>query len=275
MKLFAVALLMAVGLTMTTTVACAEDAEAPKKMVLDLGDGVTMRLVLVPAGKFQMGSPDDEKGRKGGEGPRHEVTISKPFYMGVCEVSQKQWLAIMDIKPWDGMISGKPGDDYAASWMNWHEANEFCQKLAKKTGKKINMPTEAQWEYACRAGSDTMFCFGDDLSKLGEYAWFADNCRKTNEPYAHAIGTKKPNAWGLHDMHGNVWEWCRDKYSKYPEDGAARVDPVDTSDSKFQAVRGGSWHNDVVWLRSASRCSWNGKGYRHYNYGFLVMIEPE
>ena len=283
MKWLKMMLGMCLVLAFVTYAECAEDApdkntaetKAPKEMTLDLGNDVKMKFVLIPAGKFAMGSPKDERGRKDGEGPQHEVTITRPFYMGACEVSQQQWLAIMDIKPWEGKISGKEGDQYSASWLNCHEAMEFCEKLSKKTGKKVNLPTEAQWEYACRAGSDKMFCFGDDLSKLGEYTWFTENSRKVDEPYAHAIGTKKPNAWGLYDMHGNVWEWCRDKYSKDFYASGNKVDPENTGDSPFQAVRGGSWHNDFVWLRSAARCSWNGKNYRHYNYGFRVMAEAE
>ena len=253
-----------------------------RHLILDLGNDVTMKLVPVSSGKFLMGSkmPAAEVARKFGgkeerhanEHPRREVTISRPFYIGIHEVTQAQWRAVMGTEPWKDKISGKPGDDYAASWMSSIEANEFCQKLSKKTGRTVTLPTEAQWEYACRAGTTTEFCFGDDPEKLGDYAWFQTNARKTGEQYAHAVGKKKPNAWGLYDMHGNVWEWCRDWHSDdfYAKSGA--VDPENTTASKNRIVRGGSWHNDPLHCRSAGRNSWSGPRYRHYNYGFRVVV---
>ena len=259
-----------------------DDVWVAKHLTLDLGKGVTMKLALVPAGKFLMGSKLSaaEVARMYGgkvsqhtdEHPRHEVTISRPFYMGIHEVSQAQWRAVMGTEPWKDKISGKPGDGNAASWMNWYEASEFCGKLSQKTGKMVTLPTEAQWEYACRAGTKTIYCLGDDSSKLGDYAWYQDNARKTGEEYAHPVGQKKPNAWGLYDMHGNVWEWCRDWYAEDFYAEAKNVDPENTTETKHRTVRGGSWHNDPRHCRSAGRNSWCGSSYRHYNYGFRVMV---
>jgi formylglycine-generating enzyme required for sulfatase activity len=269
---------------------CAEGKEEKQKPValndhlLDLGKGVTMQLAEIPAGKFMMGSTlsaaevakvfTSKEERHTNEHPRREVTISRPFDIGIHEVTQAQWRAVMGTEPWKGKISGKPGDDYAAGWMNWTEANAFCQRLSKSTGKTVTLPTEAQWEYACRAGTETEFCFGDDPGKMGDYAWYQTNARKTGEEYAHAVGKKKPNAWGLYDMHGNVWEWCRDGYAAdfYTTSGA--VDPENTSATQLRAVRGGSWHNDPLHCRSAGRNSWTGTSYRHYNYGFRVIVMP-
>jgi len=264
-------------------VAPVKKGESDRTVTLDLGKGATMKLVLVPAGKFLMGSKfsaAESVRRYGGkenhyadERPRHEVTISKPFYMGACEVTQAQWRAVMGAEPWKGKVWGKPGADHAASWISWHEVSTFCRKLSKKTGRKVALPTEAQWEYACRAGTTTVYCFGDDKSKLGDYAWYHDNTRKKGEVYAHPVGRKKPNAWGLYDMHGNVWEWCRDWYAKEFYAGGKNVDPENTTEAKNRTVRGGSWYNDPSRCRAAARNSWTGSNYRHYNYGFRVVLK--
>jgi formylglycine-generating enzyme required for sulfatase activity len=262
----------------------------PKTMTLDLGKGVTMKLVLIPAGKFMMGSklsPAEDVSRYGAdepyfalEHPRHQVTISKPFYIGVYEVTQPQFTAVMGFEPWkdpaqNAKMLTKLGPDYPASWVHWHEATEFCGKLSKAVGRKVSLPTEAQWEYACRAGSETAFCFGDDPSKLVEYAWLSGNMvdGDKSKSYARQTGHKKPNAWGLYDMHGNVWEWCRDWFDKDFYASGNDVDPVNTIEAKCATVRGGSWYNDACHLRSSSRNNWYGPTYRHYNVGFRVVVE--
>jgi len=264
-----------------TTGKAPDDIGPAEVLTLDLGKGVTMKLALVPAGKFLMGSKlsaaevartyNTKEERFADEHPRHEVTISRPFYMGIYEVTQAQWRAVMGTEPWKDKISGKPGENHAASWMNWYEASEFCERLSKKTGRIVALPTEAQWEYACRAGTTTTFCFGDDTSELGDYAWYQDNTRKTGEAYAHGVGQKKPNAWGLYDMHGNVWEWCRDWYAKDFYAKGKKADPENTTETPHRAIRGGSWHNDPRYCRAAARNSWNTSNYRHYNYGFRVV----
>ena len=176
-------------------------------LTLDLGQGVTMKLALVPAGKFLMGSKVSAaevarmfNGREGHhirEHPRREVTISRPFLMGIHEVTQAQWWAIMGTEPWKGKAEVKPGASYAASWVNWHEASEFCENLSKKTGTIVTLPTEAQWEYACRARTETIYYCGNDLSKLGDYAWYRNNTRKVGEEYAHRVGTEEAQRLGF------------------------------------------------------------------------------
>ena len=162
-----------------------------KDLSLDLGNGISMKLVLIPAGKFKMGNHDGpaetvanfggEEEHLADEYPVHEVTISKPFYMGIHEVTQAQWKAVMGTEPWttesaEKIASLQPRpkgfDDYPAVWMNSYDAIDFCRKLSKKTGMTVTLPTEAQWEYACRAGTTTAFSFGDDLSKLIDYGWY-------------------------------------------------------------------------------------------------------
>jgi len=225
-----------------------------KQLTLDLGDGVTMKLVLIPAGKFLMGSPEGEQGRDEDEGPQHKVTITKAFYMGTTEVTEGQWGAVMGTEPRKGQTYAKEDPEHAASYISWDDATAFCGKLSTKIGRNVRLPTEAEWEYACRVGSTTRFCYGNDpaYSGLGSYAWYDGNANAKGEDYAHAVGRQKPNAWGLYDMHGNVWEWCQDSwhdnYQGAPTDGSAwagaRSDRV---------LRGGSWGSVARGCRSAIR----------------------
>ncbi|MBI5724988.1 MAG: SUMF1/EgtB/PvdO family nonheme iron enzyme [Planctomycetes bacterium] len=193
-------------------------------LTLDLGNNVSMKLAPIPSGKFIMGSPDNEKGRIHNEGPQHEVVISKPFFMGVYSVTQGQWKAVMNSEPWKDSKYLKEGADYAVIVV-WDSAAEFCRKLSQKTGKTVRLPTEAEREYACRAGSQTRFYFGDDESVLGEYAWFSGNA--IADERVHKVGQKKPNAWGLYDMLGNAPEWCLDGFREY--DGKPQTDPRGTT----------------------------------------------
>jgi len=241
---------------------------------LDLGRGATMRLVLIPAGKFLMGSAKSEPGHKDNEGPQREVTISKPFYMGVCEVTQWQWRAVMGTSPWGNSASAKSGDNFAASYISWKKATKFCKALSKTTGRKVALPTEAQWEYACRAGSKMAFCFGDDASKLDDYAWYDDNADAKGEKYAHAVCQKRPNAFGLYDMHGNVYEWCRDWYDGKFYAKAENVDPENTGKTKARVLRGGSWWTLNEHSRSANR-SGGSVDERYDNNGFRVVVADD
>jgi len=215
-----------------------------------------MKFVLIPAGKFMMGSPEGEKDRVAHEGPQHEVMITKPFHMGMYEVTQEQWTAVMGTMPWKGKEETKEGATHPATHMSWNDATDFCKKLSTKTGKTVSLPTEAQWEYACRAGSKTRFCYGDDddYSKLGDYAWYRDNALRVGEGYAHAVGQKKANAWGLYDMHGNVYEWCADCWED-SYTNAAKTNPTGPASGEFRVVRSGNFAMSPVGrCRSASRC---------------------
>jgi formylglycine-generating enzyme required for sulfatase activity len=211
---------------------CSSKSEPPKELALDLGGGVTMKMVLIHPGKFMMGEEKDQ----------HEVTITKPFYMGVTEVTQAQYEAIMGTNPSNFKGATNPVDT-----VSWNDATEFCKKLSEKTRQTVRLPTEAEWEYACRAGTKTAFSFGDTDTGLGDYAWYSGNSGSTTHP----VGQKKPNAWGLYDMHGNVWEWCADWYGDYAK-GAA-TDPQGPASGTSRVLRGGSWYGDPTHCRSAYR----------------------
>jgi len=247
------------------------------ELTLDLGNNVTMKLVFIPAGRFLMGSPSSESGRSDNEGPQHEVTITRPFYMGVFEVTQEQWKRVMGTKPWNGLQYATDGGSNAASYISWVQASEFCGKLSRKTGRTVRLPTEAEWEYACRAGSTARFCFGDSDDELGGYAWHGknfwpwDSHRDTGEYHALPVGQKKPNAWGLYDMHGNVWEWCSDWYADSYAD-ANSTDPSGPASGSCRVLRGGSWSRDPPHCRSASR-NRRAPGGRADGIGFRLVVD--
>ena len=257
------------------------DKPLPKTLTLNLGRGTTMRLVLIPAGKFLMGSglsaqrlARQYKAAKAsyfrGEFPQREVTITKPFNMGVTEVTQAQWRAVMGTEPWKGKNYTKGSGEYAASYIGWNDAAAFCGKLARKAGRTARLPTEAEWEYACRAGSTTKYCFGNDDTKLGDYAWYEKNTWAAGRKYAHPVARKKPNAWGLYDMHGNVYEWCSDWSDEtYYSAGGNTVDPAGPVSGSSRVIRGGCFHYVIDWTwRSANRgkappaTAWYGVGLR-------------
>jgi len=257
--------------------------------VLDLGDEVKMRLVLIPPGKFMMGSPATEAGRIGGEGPQHEVTISKPFYMGVFEVTQEQYEQVMGVNP-----SRFKGAKNPVEQVSWDDAIEFCRKLSARTGKKVMLPTEAQWECACRAGTTTAFHTGDvlkpgqanavfaQISKPGVWdaimAWVGmSSAQKAKTLQTTPAGSFPPNGFGLYDMHGNVWEWCSDwhadSYANLPagQAGAKNQDPAGPDSGTQRVLRGGSWVNDPAYCRSAIRVGYYPVNGLHYG-GFRVVV---
>ena len=258
----------------STQPATQPSTQPAKELTLDLGNNITMKLALIPAGKFTMGSPKEEQDAAmaagvtrdlvPAEGPQHEVTISKPFYMGVHEVTQEQYEAVMDKNP-----SNFKGATNPVEKVSWDDAVAFCQALSRKTGKTVRLPTEAEWEYACRAGSKTRFSYGDDDNQLGNYAWYPANSGGT----AHPAGQKKPNAFRLYDMHGNVWEWCSDWYAA---GYYANANPIDPTGPAFGAprrvLRGGSWGNAPQYCRSAFRLGYP-PDYRYDIIGFRVSVD--
>jgi len=219
-----------------------------------------LEFVLVPGGSFYMGSNSDDYYEK----PAHRVSI-KDFLICRTEVTQRVWEKVMRDTPWKGEKYILEGSDYAATYISWYDCDSFC----KKTG--LRMPTEAEWEYACRAGTTTRFCFGDSDSERGDYAWYNDNTWDKDERYAHRVAQKKPNAFGLFDMHGNVWEWCSDRwhdnYNGAPTDGSS-WEPGGLYDRYYRVDRGGGWDYAFSHCRSAARRGWNNPGNPYHSVGF-------
>jgi formylglycine-generating enzyme required for sulfatase activity len=220
--------------------------EPPKLITNSLG----MNLVLIPAGEFLMGSPDSDADARDNEKPQHRVRITRPFYLGATAVTQGQYRAVTGAIP----SHFKGSDDLPVEQVSWEDAQAFCAKLNELEkeqlgGARYRLPTEAEWEYACRAGSTTRFCFGDDLARLEEYAWFNGN----SDGKTHPAGQKRPNGWGLYDMHGNVWEWCGDGYERTYYANSPGADPLGPSGASARVIRGGSWLYDPRNARSANR----------------------
>ena len=236
-----------------------------RTLTLDLGAGVTMEVVLIPAGEFMMGSPKSEASRRSDEGPRHRVRITRAFYMGKHEVTQAQYVRLMGKNP-----SRFKGPTNPVEMASWNDAVDFCRKLSQRTGRKARLPTEAEWEYACRAGTTTRYCSGDSEKAVGDYAWHSGNARRKPLP----VGGKRANAWGLHDMHGNVWEWCSDPHDSGYYGKSPPEDPRGPKKGRFYVLRGGSYSNSHKYCRSAHRYSGRPTG-RYNRNGFRVVVDAQ
>ena len=226
---------------------------AKAQAIKEITNSIGMKLVLIPKGTFMMGSPESEEGRKENE-TQHEVTISKDYYLGVTEVTQAQYEKVIGKNPsyYQGAIVGNENADLPVEQVSWDDAVEFCKKLSelpeeKKAGRVYRLPTEAQWEYACRAGSKTAYSFDDEEGLLPVYGWFNRNSSNRT----HTVGLLEPNAWGLYDMHGNVWEWCSDWYEEYPK--GAVSDPTGPKEGSIRVLRGGGWDDVAADCQSAIR----------------------
>ncbi|MFN9720011.1 MAG: formylglycine-generating enzyme family protein, partial [Planctomycetota bacterium] len=170
-------------------------------------NSIGYELARIPAGIFMMGSSPEEKGRFDDETP-HQVTVGQPFRIGRTVITRMQWERVMGTKPWEGEENVEEENDAPAVQINWYDAIEFCTKLSAAEGKAYRLPTEAEWEYACRGGAQTAFHFGNSAEKLDQYAWFEGNSWAFGKKHPHRVAQKRPNSFGLYDMHGNVWEWC-------------------------------------------------------------------
>jgi formylglycine-generating enzyme required for sulfatase activity len=245
---------------------------------LDLNDPITSLLnsmVSIPDGTFMMGSTDNEYKLVYNTTPVHMVTL-QAFEIGAYEVTQAQYLAVMDTNPSSFQGTSYLGhENNPVEQVSWYEAREFCTKLSAQTGRTFRLPSEAQWEYACRAGSTTLYSFGDDDALLSDYAWWSYNSEGTGGPHGtHPVGTKLPNPWVLYDMNGNVWEWCLDSwhlnYIGAPTDGSAWEPETGT----YRHIRGGGWSGDLWFCRSADRSFGAGPDSRGDNLGFRIVAIP-
>ena len=288
------------------------NAQASKELTNSIG----MKLVLIPKGTFQMGSPPSEEGSQDNE-RQHEVTLTEDYYLGAFEVTQSQYQKVMGNNPsnfqGDKIAERHPqtgrvvkevdSSSHPVEKVSWEDAVEFCKRLSdlpeeKKASRVYRLPTEAEWEYACRAGSKTAYSFGVSSQSLGDYAWFGNNSgskeldsdalwakmKKNPQEYAdtllsagcatHPVRDKKPNAWGLYDMHGNVWEWCSDWYGDYPK--GAVSDPTGPREGSLRVFRGGSWRNEAAFCRSAYRFRYFPSFRDNDGIGFRVALSvPE
>jgi sulfatase modifying factor 1 len=250
---------------------------------IELTSTIGMKLLLIPVGEFQMGSPVGNADGSPNE-KMHRVKITKPFYLGSTEVTQGEWKAVMGTEPWRGGSYVQEGLDYPATYVSWDDTMEFCRKLteiewtANRLAVKASftLPTEAQWEYSCRAGTATAFSFSGFSSDLSMYAWYDKNAWDVDEKYAHRVGQKQENPWGLYDMHGNVFEWCSDWYDNdYDYYGESPVnDPPGSTVGSSRVLRGGSWDYPAKGCRSANR-RWDLPSSRNYFLGFRVVAIPK
>ena len=244
-------------------------------------EGLNLEMVAIPSGRFWMGSPPDEKERYGDEGPRHEVTV-QPFFMGQYPVTQRQWAIVAGLEKVDRKLKKSPshfeGLDCPVESVSWEDAVEFCARLSRATGRDYRLPTEAEWEYACRAGTDTPFYFGETISgRVANYdssVIYQGESAVDSRGRTSPMGEFSPNPRGLYDMHGNVWEWCVDdwhgNYDDTPIDGSAQKDA--SNDSGSRPLRGGSWIFDLRYCRSAFRLS-RSPDYADNSIGFRLVCD--
>jgi len=234
-------------------------------------NSMDMTFSYIPPGEFMMGS---EKGARN-EKPVHKVSISKGFYLQTTEVTQKQWQAVMGTTPWSGRENVKEGPNYPVVYVSWEDAQEFLKKLNAMGDGRYRLPTEAEWEYACRAGSQSKYFFGDDAARLGPYAWYSKNTRAAVENYAHQVALTRPNAFGLYDMHGNVWEWCSDYGEEDYYQHSPEIDPTGPVEGYSRSLRGGSWQVDAAYCRSAIRIKFfSDSRYPYFGFRIAVASKP-
>lgn len=243
---------------------------------VEITNSIGMKFRLIPSGEFMMGAVSGDGKAEDSESPRHRVEITKPFYIGIYEVTQAQYRAVMGDNPSRFKSSRRPVEQ-----VSWNNAKEFCRKLSGKEGVTYRLPTEAEWEYACRARTTTKYYWGDSDSEstVKRYVWYAKNAAKPfwTEPHAsedgpQEVGRKLPNAWGLYDMSGNVLEWCEDRYGSYSS--SSQRDPKGPSSGEARVARGGGWGVLARHVRSSVRSRLEPVA-RFYGLGFRIVREVE
>ncbi|NJN61300.1 MAG: formylglycine-generating enzyme family protein [Coleofasciculaceae cyanobacterium RL_1_1] len=245
-----------------------------------LSDDVQLDMMLIPAGTFLMGSSDDDETAYDNEKPQHEVSVPQ-FFIGRTPITQAQWRTVAGYPQADRELnpdrSRFKGDNRPVENVDWDDAREFCERLSRHTNRQYRLPSEAEWEYACRAGTQTPFSFGNYIStELANYngSAFGDSPKCESKGETTEVGAYPPNPWGLHDMHGNVWEWCEDdwhrNYKGAPTDGSAWIEENRT---ETKLLRGGSWNLFPRYCRSAVRSLVN-RDVRYNFIGFRVVCVP-
>ena len=254
-------------------------------------NSIGMKLTLIPSGEFTMGTTESDNVQSPDFqiAPQHRVRITRPFYMGVYDVTQSEYERVMGNNPsmftpsnYSQKVGGQDTSRFPVEQVSWKDVVEFCRKLSdmpkeRAAARSYRLPTEAQWEYACRAGSKTRYCFGDDWRQLGEYAWYQNH----TDSQPHPVGQKKPNAWGLYDMHGNVWQWCQDWYARGYYAESPTDDPNGPVTGSCHVFRGGSWNfpagNCQSWERNIG-CNGGPRNvnlspqFRYFDVSFRVCV---
>ena len=237
-----------------------ERAKSGRTKTITLPGGATMEMIYCAPGSFMMGSPEDEKYRDGDE-IRHQVTLTKGFWLGKYPVTQAQWRRVMGANP-----SHFAGENNPVESVSWNDCKKFIKKINSAKGLDARFPTEAEWEYACRAGTEGAYSGTGDLDDMG---WYYVN----SDDETHPVGEKEPNAWGFHDMHGNVNEWCGDWYGSYPH--GVVTDPKDPSSGGNRVLRGGSWIHYASYCRSANRrSSFPARGNDYFGFRLCCSAGP-
>jgi formylglycine-generating enzyme required for sulfatase activity len=249
-----------------------------EEITIELSGGETMEMVWVEPGTFIMGLTEEQEelllDRNDwikDERPAHEVSISRGFYLGKHEITQEQWHTTMGTTPWSEGIHVQVGPAHPAAYISWYDVQEFIAAMNEAVDEELyRLPTEAEWEYACRAGTTTLWSSGDGEDQLGEYAWYAPNAFNAGLTYAQPVGTKLPNSWGLYDMHGNLFEWVQDWFGANHYQQSVGVDPPGPATGLVCVVRGGCFSADGENLRSARRESFH-PGDRSYGIGARIL----
>jgi formylglycine-generating enzyme required for sulfatase activity len=262
--------LLAVAICFLPALAVAQETK-------ELTNSLGMKLVLIPSGSFQMGSPANEEGGHADE-VQHEVKLTKPFYLGATEVTQGQYLKVVGKNPSNfqkGLVRDDDTSNYPVESVTWQDAVNFCRKLnelpeEKAAGRSYRLPSEAEWEYACRAGTTAAYSTGVGSDELHHFAWYSVSGSKSDKT-THPVAMLKPNPWGLYDMHGNVWEWCQDHYQNRYEQEAV-TDPHGPKFGTDHVVRGGSFLSKNNHCRSASRLG-HQPDHAAVDCGFRVVLQ--
>ena len=257
-----------------------DDGLEPEFLESDSFDEVSIQILKlemesIPAGSFMMGTQKAEKDSNDYERPQHKVSVPD-FMMGIYPITQAQWRFVATLPKVKTDLEPDPskfkGEDRPVEQVSWLDAVEFCRRLSVHTKREYRLPSESEWEYACRAGATTAYSFGDNAAELGEYAWYGEN----SDSQTHPVGQKQPNAFGLYDMHGNVWEWCADdwheSYKGAPKDGSVWIKDIKNYEAPetLKLLRGGSWISFAQVCRSACRLNFFAR-IQFYNIGFRVV----
>jgi formylglycine-generating enzyme required for sulfatase activity len=258
-----------------------DGTDVPANHPPEIVNSIGMRLRLISAGTFTQGSPPSEAGRADHEGPQREVTLTRPFYLGVRPVTQAEYLALCQVNPAHFQAGRGGGPEHPVEMVSWDDAAEFCRRLSARPeeqslGRKYRLPTEAEWEYACRGGTRTAYHGGDSLDSTqanfnGDFPG-GQAAAGPNRQCTSPVGTFPPNAWGLEDMHGNVWEWCRDRYAADAYRVNPAVDPEGPPRGEARVMRGGSWVLRGRDCRAAARDKL-APSIRGKQVGFRVVCE--